>query len=291
MESNFDPTEYKSKFGVLISRLHEIGFTDDIITKRIVEERFFSCFEDNKQDVFLKTPLEEIIQNVFDKENVVFDYGAPYVSEYYWAGEAYFTLLMDGKIPLERLFLICPLSKMVQMFSPYHEMPFSSLKDAYVRDEKEKSIFKSLKQLRHLTNKELSVLTGIKVPTLNSYKNNDILYRASFQNLTLLSKAFHISPNVFKKETSFFLISDDLLHDETFLIKFKKKLVSFFGIEESTPLINKYQSDKELLALGKKYKRFLYLPDFALIKYQRKLAYRFLRDEEIYLLAKDCIDN
>lgn len=146
----------------MVSRLHEVGFTDEIITKTILEHSFFSCFERNDCKQFLELSIEEILSKVFRKENVILDYASPYVSEYYWAGQMYFLLLSECRIPLERSFLIYPLSTMIKLFNPYHEMSYLHFISHYLEDEKKKGIFKALKKWRKLSTRELSVLTGIK---------------------------------------------------------------------------------------------------------------------------------
>ena len=45
MDNNFDPLLVKNKFSSLVARLHDIGFTDDLISKTIVEHPFFDLFE------------------------------------------------------------------------------------------------------------------------------------------------------------------------------------------------------------------------------------------------------
>ena len=129
MDNNFDPLLVKNKFSSLVARLHDIGFTDDLISKTIVEHPFFDLFENNKCLYFLRTPLEQIVNEVFNKKDVFIDYDKPIVSEYLWAGNMYFSLMNEFHIPLERLFLIWPLDIMVNKFTPYHEMPTNSLFD------------------------------------------------------------------------------------------------------------------------------------------------------------------
>lgn len=284
-------TSLKNKFGALISRLHEVGFTDEIITKTILEHPFFSCFERNDCKPFLELPLEEVISKVFRKENIVLDYASPYVSEYYWAGEMYFLLLSDYRIPLERSLLIYPLSTMIKLFNPYHEMSYSHFVSRYLEDEKKKGIFKTLKKWRNLSTRELSVLTGIKETTLNSYQNNDFIFRASYQNIVLLSDSFHVREATFKKNSSFRVVSYDLLQNKEFLSVFKEELIRYFNVKENVVFISTYKTDKEIQTLVKENKQIIYLPEFALVKYRGKIVYEFLEDPEIYLLVNNSLDK
>ena len=284
MENNYESA--KGKFGALMSRLHENGFRDDFITKTVLEHPFFSCFEDNRIEKFLRTPLEEIIRNAFHKDNAYIDFSLPYISEYYWAGEMYFMLLSRYEIPLERSFLIYPLGKMVERYSPYHEMSESQLAEQYLSDEQRIGVFRSLRNLRGLSIRELSVLTGIKPPTLTSYSKNEILWNASFRNIALLSEAFHVRNATFQKASSFCLVPQELFHYDGFRKEFLRLAALYFGTPEDTPTILDHQTDTEIASLAKKYHRFFYLPDFALIQHRGKVTYRFLEEKEIRMLAR-----
>ena len=289
MESNFDPILVRDKFSSLIARLHEVGFSDDLITSKIIDDPFFDCFENNDYLILLKYSLEEIIANVFNKKNAVVDYNKPLISEYVWAGNMYFLLLNDYHIPLERIFLIWPLSTMIEKYNPYHEMPSNSLYENYRSDELKINIFKQLKKRSGLSISKISILTGINENTLKSYLRDNRIFDASFENINLLSKAFNIKPSVFKKHSSFVMVSDYLLSDKDFLSRFKEVMARYFNVNKDVQLVETYKNNSELVALGKKHKVYIYLPDFALIKYTRTLEYIFLNDNEINMLASMCL--
>lgn len=290
MENNSAPSKYKDKFGVLFSMLHEVGFRDEIITKAVLEHPFFSCFEEDKSEVFLKTSIETIIADVFRKKDAYLDYALPFVAEYYWAGQMYFVLLKKAAIPLERSLLIYPLNTMVERFNPYHEMHEDELIKRYLLDEERIGVFHSLKHLRNLSIRELSILTGIKETTLISYNKNKFLWNASFQKISLLADVFRVRMATFKKKSSFCILSYEMLQDEDFLKSFKKELLLYFGISKDLLLVNSYKDEKDIAALAKKHRCFFYTPTFALIKYQGRINYRFLSDEEIQMLVKRALD-
>ena len=131
METNYDELLYREKFAILIARLHDLGFTDDIITQKIISHRYFNLFEENNHFAFINKSIEEIIAEVFNKQNVVINYNKSFTTEYYWAGLMYFNIMYHCHTPLERVFLIWPLSKMISKFNPYHEMPENALYDNY----------------------------------------------------------------------------------------------------------------------------------------------------------------
>lgn len=291
MESNYDPMLIKEKFSSLIVKLHDVGFTDELITYKMIKDPFFLCFERNEYLSFLRTPMEEIISRVFGRKNVLLEYDKAVVSEYYWAGNMYFSLLNDYHVPLQKLFLIWPLSRMVAKFDPYHEMPISALYRNYVAEEKETGIFKALKSLSLISNRELSVLTGISENTLRTYYDNSKLFNASFENISLLSEALCVNSCIFKKNSSFVMINDYLFKDEQFLSAFKQQLVKYYGIKDDVLLITDYVDAKQLVPMIKEHKKVLYLPEYAFIRYDGHLIYKFLKDSEIYLLANQALQN
>ena len=284
MESNFDPVLLKNKFSSLIAILHDIGFTDDFITMKLMNDPFFSCFEENNYLVFLKKPVEEIISTVFNRTNIIVNYDRPFISEYYWAGSMYFILLSEYHIPLERILLVYSLSDMVNLFNPYHEMPINALYNRYIKDENETSILKKLKKINNLSTRKLSLLTGITERTITSYSDNGKLFEASFNNICLLSQALNVKISIFKKKSSFIMISDYFIYDRENISRIKNKLIEYFGLNEDTVLIDSYKTSTELLEIGKKYRTFIYLPDLALVKYRNKLDYTILSNSEIELL-------
>lgn len=290
MDNNFDPLLVKNKFSSLIARLHDIGFTDDLISKTIVEHPFFDLFENNKCLYFLRTPLEQIVNGVFNKKDVFIDYDKPIVSEYLWAGNMYFSLMNEFHIPLERLFLIWPLDVMVNKFTPYHEMPTNSLFDNYLKEEKKIGILRALKNKSGISNRQLAKLTNISESTIASYYDNEKLFKASYQNICLLANVFEAKISIFKKKSSFVMVSTYLFTEENFVQKFKQELIKYFDTDENIYFVRTYKDNDELLQMGKKYKTFIYLPDFALIKYyHERLEYKFLKDNQINMLVMNTL--
>ena len=55
-------------------------------------------------------------------------------------------------------------------------MPSNSFYEAYLKMEKEAGVLSSLKKRNKITNKKLSILTGISENTLNNYKDNEKLF-------------------------------------------------------------------------------------------------------------------
>lgn len=117
------------------------------------------------------------------------------------------------------------------------------------------------------------------------------MFRASYQNITLLSTAFHVREAAFKTNSSFCIVSYDLLQNKEFFSILKEELIRYFNVKENIVFINNYKTDKEIQALVKENKQIIYLPEFALVKHRGKIIYRFLEDPEIYLLINNSLDK
>ena len=289
MESNFDPIMVREKFATLIARLHQIGFTDDLITNKIISHPYFSLFENNEYLDFLNTPIETIISAVFRKDNVTIDYNKPVLSEYYWAGLMYFNILNECHIPLERIFIIWPLREMLKKYNPYHEMPNNALYEDYLKAEMDIGLLKALKKINALSLREISILTRISENTLKSYYDNERLFNATFENINRIAQAFDVKIHVFKKSSNFIMGSNYLMQDDSFLKMLKIQLCHYFDVDDEVTVVVSYKSETELIKIGKKVKQFIYLPDFAFVKYNRRLEYKFLKDNEIKMIMLNAL--
>ena len=139
MENNV--SQLKKRFSLLLNHLLRSGLTQEYIEEKIVRDPYFLFLENNDVDSFLKTPFETIIKKVFSKE-VYIDYSLSPISEYIWAGEMYITIALNENIPLQRLFLLLPISVMLSLFNPYHEMNNYQLVKRYIDKYDKKSIIK-----------------------------------------------------------------------------------------------------------------------------------------------------
>lgn len=286
MADNYDPIYVKEKFASLISRLNQMGFSDELISYKIIHNPFFKQFENNNIDEFLQLSIEQIASDIFNNKNFFFNHESELIAEYYWAGLMYFTLLSEYHIPLVRLFTIWPLSLMLDKFNPYHEMPSSSLYEDYLRDEQRIGILKELKRRSGLSTRKLSVLTGISSNTLNMYTDNEKLFNASFNNIDKLSKAFNVDFSIFKKTSDYVVCSLDQLNNQEFKNSLSNKLKEYYGLDESPLIIVEYKTQKELVELGKQYKKFFYYPDLSLVTYTHSLSYETINKNIFNLLIR-----
>ena len=85
--------------------------------------------------------------------------------------------------------------------------------------------------------------------------------------------------------------SEHSIHNEKFLQSFKDELIRYFNIKKDILFVTVRKTDQEIRELLKEEKQILYLPEFALIKHQGKIIYKFLEDSEIYLLTNNALDK
>ena len=92
------------------------------------------------------------------------------------------------------LFLKLPFEEMMNIYSIYHEMDFSSLVDYFHKKEKEKTILRILCEEKRCSLNDLCKATSLSLNTLRKYNSSDdILYNASFQNIAKLIQYFNVS--------------------------------------------------------------------------------------------------
>ena len=116
----------------------------------------------------------------------------------YWAGLGYFDLQQELKIPFSLLFLKLPLSKMLDIYSIYHEMDISSLVSYFISLNKEKTILRILCENKKCSLNDICKKTNIKLSTLKKYNESDShLYSASFQNINKLVNYFNTTYSLF----------------------------------------------------------------------------------------------
>ena len=116
----------------------------------------------------------------------------------YWAGQSYFDLQQELKIPFSLLFLKLPLSKMLNIYPIYHEMDISSLVSYFISLNKEKTILRILCENKKCSLNDICKKTNIKLSTLKKYNESDShLYSASFQNINKLVNYFNTTYSLF----------------------------------------------------------------------------------------------
>ena len=285
-----EPKELKKRFSLLLNHLLRSGLTQEYIEEKIVRDPYFLFMENNDIESFLKTPFETIIKRVFNKE-VYIDYSLPLVSEYVWAGEMYITIALNENIPLQRLFLLMPISVMLSLFNPYHEMNNYQLVKRYIDEYDKKSVLKLLAKEKDLSIREIAALTGISNKTLLSYLDNKKLFKASSNNVYLLSSFFNVPFCLLNKESAFLSFSSSYLKDYQILSSFIIALSNYLDIDVHQILINQSNLDLEKVEAVKD-KYIFHVNSLSVITVKRNKKFiKYLDKNEVAYLGKEALND
>ena len=260
-----DVGRFEETFAKMISHFHlDAGLSFEHITGRIIESDYFDFLEKNDWDALeryddksFQAMLREMFGFEFNRE-LLDDVGA-----LYWAGEAYIKVFLNYRIPLKQLFLLCPLSKMVQYFSPFHEMSFISFCAHFLQNDYRESILKTIRKSRGYTLAELSLLTRISLATLRYYEqDNERLFKASSDHVSTLSRVLNVDPSLLRRLSYFRPMSRFLFAEPDFSKEFLGRLLDYYDLPQTDRLAIKNQSEgkeeglyigqRNILVLGKK---------------------------------------
>ena len=288
MVNNYDFRQIKNRFGGLLSSLHDTGFTDEYITHSIITNPFFDMFEKNDLSDFENNSIMQIVTNQFHKDPMIAFSSDP-ITDYIWAGEIYITIMLNYRIPLKQLFVICPLGKMIEYFPLYHEMHNIEICKIILEQRKTCSILNYFRSISNVSIRKLSFLTGINNATLTLYeKDNDRLFAASNNNILKLAEALNVSLSCLKQESSFIPFTSVLFNNNEFQTLFIKNLFQYNHFESEHYFVTfDYLNEKEYKELLKEYKTVvsLYLPFTGIISFiSNRVSYKMLSDIELNLL-------
>lgn len=153
----------------------EKGYFMDVVNRK-VEELFF-----------------EISQNSLAEDDSYGVYNAAY-----WCGEAYYYLFNKLHKSFSYIFLKLPFEKLIDLYTIFHEMDYSSLLKYFSEHEKDKTILRVLCEQNHCSINKLSKATGVSPNTLSKYNaSDDSLYKGSFQNIIKIQTYFDCPVSLF----------------------------------------------------------------------------------------------
>ncbi len=183
-----------SRLFVLAVR-NKINFTS--FTNLLCQSEFLSKIERNKIDDIINIPVEKILFSITGFE-VKEDNSYGIYNDAYWCGQNYFDLHIRTKKSFSYIFLKLPMVKMMDIYSIFHEMDFSSLLDYFNKIEKEKTIIRILCEGYNKSLNDISKATLIPLSTLKKYNLSDEnLYKASFQVVSKLVLFFDVPYSLF----------------------------------------------------------------------------------------------
>ena len=168
-------------------------------TNMLSNSSFIVAIEKDKYNELFNKPIEQLLFSITGFETKE-DNSYGIYNDAYWCGQNYFDLHIKTKKPFVYLFLKLPFEEMMNIYSIFHEMDFSSLVDYFHKKENEKTILRILCEEKRCSLNDLCKATSLSLNTLRKYNSSDdILYNASFQNIAKLIEYFDVSYLVFKK--------------------------------------------------------------------------------------------
>ena len=167
------------------NRMHPLAFTWCLERSNLIKVIEIGEYDDyfNKSLIYI---FSEMTGNKITVDN---SFGV--FNDAYWCGYMYFELFLRLKKPFSYIFLKLPLTKMIDIYSIYHEMDFSSLLEYFNEQEKKATILRLFCNKKNISLSKLSSATGINMASLSKYNASDeALYKASFQNVVKIAKYF-----------------------------------------------------------------------------------------------------
>ena len=277
MINRINTTAFKIKFATLLSKLYySASLSIEQISYKIAYSDVFGFVENNDINSFMGKQYSELIKEYF---NASLLHESNDINPVYWAGLQYINLLLDKKIPLNQLFILCPLKEMVSHYEIYHEMNETQLIEEFMNNEYKRSLLSLLIKHNNTSYKKLSVMTGISINTLKYYsKSNDILFKTSFDNIVLLMKSLNVkSMSLFQKESSFINVNS-IFEDEEKRNDFIELTKKYLNIDPNIKL-DLYDRDYK-----KKDGNGIYIGVANIVRY--KNTSKVLNDSEVLLLMR-----
>ena len=169
-------------------------------TNLLCQSEFLSKIERNKIEDIMNIPIEKILFSITGFE-VKVDNSYGVYNDAYWSGQNYFDLYLRTRKSFTYIFLKLPLTEMMNIYSIFHEMDFTSLLDYFNKKEKDKTILRLLCEKKNCSLNDISKATSLSLNTLKKYNSSDeLLYKGSFQNIAKLIRYFDVSYLLFIDE-------------------------------------------------------------------------------------------
>ena len=168
-------------------------------TNMLSNSSFINAIEKNTFNDLFNKPIEALLLSITGfavKEDN--SYGV--YNDAYWCGQNYFDLHIKTKKSFLYIFLKLPFEELMNVYSIFHEMDFTSLLDFFHKKEKDKTILRILCEEKRCSLNDLCKSTSLSLNTLRKYNSSDDnLYKASFQNVVKLIQYFDVNYLLFKE--------------------------------------------------------------------------------------------
>lgn len=112
----------------------------------------------------------------------------------YWAGWVLANTQWYLNVSFSRIFDVISLSEIISLYHPYHEANEMKTVEYIEKLFPRESQLKRIRQMVHLTQEQLAMLSGVKLRSIKAYEQgeNDIL-KAQGETLLLLARGLHSS--------------------------------------------------------------------------------------------------
>ena len=168
-------------------------------TNMLSNSSFIESIEKDKYNDLFNKPIEQLLFSITGFETKE-DNSYGIYNDAYWCGQNYFDLHMKTKKSFVYIFLKLPFEELMNVYSIFHEMDFTSLLEYFRKKEKEKTILRILCEEKRCSLNDISKATTLNLNVLKKYNSSDeALYKASFQNISKLISYFDVSYLLFKE--------------------------------------------------------------------------------------------
>ena len=185
----------------IFSRLFVIAIQNKMnlksFTFSLEKSLFVKKIEEDIYDDYFNNSLEKIFSDITGYQ-IKKDESFGVYNDAYWCGYSYFELFLHTRKSFSYIFLKLPLNELIDLYPIYHEMDFTSLLEYFNEKEKKATILRLLCELNKISLPKLSNSIEINLSTLSKYnKNDEFLYKGSFENIIKISKYFNAPINLF----------------------------------------------------------------------------------------------
>ena len=168
-------------------------------TSMLEKSEYVNLIEKNEYNSLFDKPINSLFYEITGFMVSQDDSYGVY-NDAYWSGQNYFDLHLKTNKSFSYIFLKLPFDKMMDIYTIFHEMDFTSLVDYFNKRCEEKTIVRLLCEKAKKSLNDISKETLIPLSTLKKYNESDgILYNASFQNISKLVSYFDVNYSLFIK--------------------------------------------------------------------------------------------
>ncbi len=161
---------YLDMFANVLSFGHELGYSFDVLEKRISKHKKFLAIELDNNSPNLYLDRKDVLKEIFFDSPKEVDELIRY-NECEWVADMYLHLEAETGFTFELLFLYIPLERAYEMFPIYHEMDFAQSVDYFNEIFKKTTPLELLMKKKSLNGKKISEICGISYSTIMSIKN------------------------------------------------------------------------------------------------------------------------